>query len=87
MMPKLLHPSLTRGVIIHMSMSKAASNNFPFYPLGDLKANSGSTEEQLSDAEEKIESLMKMKFEYEEKMKELEETIEEREVRSHFLNV
>ena len=37
--------------------------------LGDLKANSGSTEEQLAEAEEQVESLMKMKFEYEEKMK------------------
>ena len=37
--------------------------------LQELKSSSGSTEDQLSDAEERIESLMKMKFDFEEKLK------------------
>ncbi len=37
--------------------------------LQDLKANSGTAEESLAEAEAQIESLMKMKFEFEERVK------------------
>ncbi len=43
--------------------------------LQELKSSSGSTEDQLSDAEERIESLMKMKFDFEEKLKVKSRTI------------
>ena len=37
--------------------------------LSDLKSNAGATEDSLAEAEERIEDLMKMKFEFEEKLK------------------
>ena len=37
--------------------------------LQDLKSNAGATEESLAEAEDRINELMKMKFDFEEKMK------------------
>ncbi len=44
-------------------------NNMMERELADLKANSGTAEESLAEAEAQIESLMKMKFEFEERVK------------------
>ena len=44
-------------------------NNMMERELSDLKSNAGATEDSLAEAEERIEDLMKAKFDYEERLK------------------